>query len=349
MRTRVAKAVLQHELKSAQRRAGSRKQRQRGCRKQRKIKGLTTLKVCEPSMCVSEATCESSLIFYAPRGVILDLSPSPPSKKHPKGKPSLQHDVTSLKVINTTEGCTLSGEDGIPIFTLIPRNVVLRCSGQRKMTDLNALKCMSEGTKQLIRGIDREGETTMTKSFYRCVGNQPQRGTHGLIETKIMNDKNRHTWNRLKRMAKCMEGIATQYLPSQLLRGLAKARNAVPWLTFGDSSICASIAHSKDYYSASHTDPDFFMSFFKTYVEDGKEISLECKEHIHFCFPTVGYAVALRDGDVLLFNPLYHHCCSHKEKGTPTVHVCSFYLKTAVVGGNDNRIELTELQKHLLL
>jgi hypothetical protein len=105
-------------------------------------------------------------------------------------------------------------------------------------------------------------------------------------------------------MVKRMEGIAVQYLPSQLLRGLAKARNAVPWLTFGDSSICASIAHSQDYFSAVHTDPDFFMSLFTTYVENGEEISLECKEHIHFCFPTVGYAVALRDGDVLLFNPL---------------------------------------------
>ena len=343
-RTRAAKAVLQDQMKCAQRRAETKFKRRRGTQKQRKIDDLTTLKVSK-SMCVSETTCDSSHIFYAPKGV--DVLPQ--KKDDLQRKSRLQRDVTSLEVIDTTDGCTLSGDDGIPIFTLIPRHVVLSCSGDTKAAELKLLKRLSKDTKQTTRGNDREGETTNTKSHYRCVGNQPQRGRHGLLETKIKNDKGRHTWNGIKKMVKRVEHISIQYLSSPLLPGLVKARNAVPWRTFGDSSICASIAHSQDYSSAAHTDPDFFMSMFLTYVDDDEKLSLECEKHIHFCFPTVGYAVALRDGDVLLFNPLYHHCCSQKEKGTKTVHVCSFYLKTGVVGGNDNRIELTEFQKQLLL
>jgi len=64
----------------------------------------------------------------------------------------------------------------------------------------------------------------------------------------------------------------------------------------------------------------------------------------HFCFPEFGYAIAVRPGDVIIFNPNCYHCISSKNdayEGIP-VHVTSFYLKTAHVGGNDNRRELTE-------
>jgi hypothetical protein len=83
-------------------------------------------------------------------------------------KPNLQHDVVSLKVINTTEGCTLSGDNGIPIFTQIPRDVVLQCSGNKKKTELEALGHISRSAKQIIWGKDREGvTTTRDKSGYR--------------------------------------------------------------------------------------------------------------------------------------------------------------------------------------
>ncbi len=59
-------------------------------------------------------------------------------------------------------------------------------------------------------------------------------------------------------------------------------------------------------------------------------------------FPELGYCVGLRPGDQLIFNPLYYHCVSTKNFTVyeNPVHVTSFYLKTAIVGRNDNRKEL---------
>lgn len=157
-RTRAAKAVLQDSMKRARRRAETKSKRRRGAQKQLRIDGLLSLEV-SPSKCVSETMCDSSHIFYAPRG--LDILP--PKSDDLQRKPRLQRDVTSLKVIDTTNGCTLSGDDGIPTFTLIPRHVVLGCTGNAKATELKLLKRLSEVTKQTTRGSDREGLTTKTK------------------------------------------------------------------------------------------------------------------------------------------------------------------------------------------
>lgn len=70
----------------------------------------------------------------------------------------------------------------------------------------------------------------------------------------------------------------------------------------------------------------------------------------YFVFPSHGVAVGIRPGDMVIFNPMHHHCCSLKKvayKDNP-VFLSAFYLNTAVVGGNDNGVELTELQQKTL-
>ena len=49
-----------------------------------------------------------------------------------------------------------------------------------------------------------------------------------------------------------------------------------------------------------------------------------------------GVAVALRLSDLLLFNPKAMHCVSSRTLLAYDVFCMLFYLKTAVVGGNDN-------------
>ena len=67
----------------------------------------------------------------------------------------------------------------------------------------------------------------------------------------------------------------------------------------------------------------------------------------YFCFPEYGYAVALRHGDILLFNPLVEHCDSSKRVDHD-VFCCSLYVKSKLVGGNNNTEELTMDQKEFL-
>ena len=64
---------------------------------------------------------------------------------------------------------------------------------------------------------------------------------------------------------------------------------------------------------------------------------------VYFVFPEFGLAVGLRPGDQLLFNPFYYHSVSTKNFGiyNNPVFVASFYLKTSIVGGqNDNDKEI---------
>lgn len=71
---------------------------------------------------------------------------------------------------------------------------------------------------------------------------------------------------------------------------------------------------------------------------------------VYFVFPEYGVAVALRPGDQLIFNSRHYHCVSMREQvyKESEVYVTTFYMKTAVVGQNDNRIELTNMQKEVL-
>ena len=69
----------------------------------------------------------------------------------------------------------------------------------------------------------------------------------------------------------------------------------------------------------------------------------------YFTFAEQGIAVALRPGDMLIFNPLYHHCLSSCTSlyEADDVFCLSLYLKTVVVGKNNNSLPLTETETHL--
>jgi hypothetical protein len=67
-------------------------------------------------------------------------------------------------------------------------------------------------------------------------------------------------------------------------------------------------------------------------------------------FPTYGFAIPLRPGDHLLFNPLIFHGCSAKldEYEDSDISLLAFYLKLATISGNDaDKVGLTQLEDSL--
>jgi len=68
---------------------------------------------------------------------------------------------------------------------------------------------------------------------------------------------------------------------------------------------------------------------------------------VYFCFPTLGVAVPLRPGDYLLFNALIPHCVSSRCRHNDSIMCVSMYLKTAVIGMNNNALSLTKNQAML--
>ena len=72
-------------------------------------------------------------------------------------------------------------------------------------------------------------------------------------------------------------------------------------------------------------------------------------DHIvtYFCFPTLGVAVPCHTGDYFIFNALIPHCISSRCHHEDEIISTAFYLKTAVVGLDNNNLPLTEGQKLL--
>ncbi len=55
-----------------------------------------------------------------------------------------------------------------------------------------------------------------------------------------------------------------------------------------------------------------------------------------FAFPQIGIAVQLHPGDTQMFNPQEPHCISLCWNKNDNIYCISSYLKTQVVGLNDN-------------
>ena len=70
----------------------------------------------------------------------------------------------------------------------------------------------------------------------------------------------------------------------------------------------------------------------------------------YFIFTEIKVAVAIRPGDWLVFNPRTKHCCSKKTSFYKNIRasLCSFYLKSSAVGGNNNLNELESEETSVL-
>ena len=88
-------------------------------------------------------------------------------------------------------------------------------------------------------------------------------------------------------------------------------------------------------YLRSHIDQDFTMSIVQAHTNN-RDYQVNDKILCYFAFPRIGMAVALRPGDFLLFNPQELHSISSRCRSEDEIFCISSYLKTGVVGLNDN-------------
>ena len=95
-----------------------------------------------------------------------------------------------------------------------------------------------------------------------------------------------------------------------------------------------------------HTNSDFTMSIANVHLKGMDKYELDDPIIIYFCFPTLGIAVPLRPVDFLIFT-LIPHCFSSQCRQADEVMVISMYLKSSVVGLNDNLLPLDNKQYHL--
>ena len=104
------------------------------------------------------------------------------------------------------------------------------------------------------------------------------------------------------------------------------------------------IAFGSNVFLHCHTDADFTMSIARVFLKGQNTYETDDDVIVYFCFPTLGAAVPLRPGNVLLFNALIPPCISSRCKQRDEVMCLSMYLKTACVGLNNNDLLLTTPQ-----
>ena len=93
-----------------------------------------------------------------------------------------------------------------------------------------------------------------------------------------------------------------------------------------------------------HTDNDYTMSMVQIHLKGKVKYNIEDDVVVYFCFPTLGVAVPLRPGDFLLFNALIPHCVSSRCRQAEEILSIAMYLKTSVVGMNNNQLPPNSLQ-----
>ena len=89
------------------------------------------------------------------------------------------------------------------------------------------------------------------------------------------------------------------------------------------------------------------MSMAQIHLKEKDVYKIDDDVVVYFCFPTLGVAVPLRPGDFLLFNALIPHCVSSRCRQDNDIFSIAMYLKTFVVGMNNNQLPVSSNQSFL--
>jgi len=136
------------------------------------------------------------------------------------------------------------------------------------------------------------------------------------------------------------------------------AKKVVPFKTFTSSmadhpskfnaQFFGGIAFGTNVFLCCHTDEDFTFSIMQVFIKGTSQYRLDDQVVANFCFPTIGVAVPLCLGDYLLLNTRIPHSISSRCKFKVEILCTSTYLKTAIVGMNNNNLPLTQVQARII-
>jgi len=274
----------------------------------------------------------------------------------PKGpKPSWALPVldSSMTVVDCRphQGIVSWIKRGCPAFIRIPRVEALRIAEMDDMTNSNRMCTALQGAIDATAASNMRGQGKRNLSKYKtaCLGVQLNRASPGLRQYTYHKDKmNPQDWDYIvSYIVKC-EKAYERYVPTDIVSHTQEARRVVEYNlilpTSGEKGkgtrIFPGINISLDACLPCHTDNDFTLSVVSIHSK-GVCYKSDDTVRAYFCFPTLKMAVPLRLGDLLVFNALVPHCISSKCNAGDNLYSISLYLKTGVVGLNDNSKNLT--------
>ena len=170
-------------------------------------------------------------------------------------------------------------------------------------------------------------------------------------------------WRNVMRMVRRAELLFESFAPDEVLHHIQSAKEVVPFMTMHAPPLTdhdpvseraippakyfGCIAFGRNVFLRCHTDDDFTLSIAHILLDGRDCYQLDDKIVVYFCFPTLGIAVPMRPGDFLLFNARIPHCILSQRIAGHNIMCISLFLKTLVVGGNNNSIPITHEQELL--
>ena len=244
-----------------------------------------------------------------------------------------------------------TSQDNVATFTLCPRRTSLTRTGllenPGKVNDLlTSFKCIEK--VQRMSAKRGNGKPVFGEAKYiGCYGNQTQRSTRGTklsYHFRFISDECKtNTLN----YATNLEHLVREFSEREAAQLVREARSICSWGTLGRCNIYSSFAFGRNVYLPAHEDMDFTYSIVSV-LKNADAYRLEDECIAYFCFPNQGIAVPMKPGDVMIFNPCEPHCISSRCKREDDILCISLYLKSAMVGGNDNSVDLTKEQEETL-
>jgi hypothetical protein len=240
------------------------------------------------------------------------------------------------------------------LFTLLPREWVKKIFDETAIFFDNFVKILDCNPKIDPRGGSKvpvfQGDTRQT--YFTC-GKAPKRNEKivDVVERKLAELNMQEASELLHQYVAKVNHAAKGYIDTKSIHFAEMVNHMVGLNCFkignnkGVKSFWTAFAMAMNCAFPLHKDEDYFMGIVGILGSAGYHMDDSQQSSVlqYFCFPTVGTAVALRNGDLLLFNPLPHHCLSSKATKTENVISTSLYLKTAVVGGNNNERSIKDL------
>ena len=288
-----------------------------------------------------------------------------PPIKPPDGLQWQSYPVNMLHVedeMNPNLGLTFHKIDGIRPFIRMPRNMSLSITANvgfnKIMHSLNA--CENLRSTSLSRGDAKKVFSDYgTRPTYVCLGPQASRNSKTVLtQAPCMDSLSDTHWRSLVWMMRRAEHCFRCLAEPAVISHLDLAKRIVPFKTFISSSsehpdnfhaqFFGGIAFGKNVFLRCHTDQDFTFSIIQVFLKGHDRYQVTDDVVVYFCFPTIGVAVPLRPGDYLLFNATIPHCVSSRCRFEDEILVTSMYLKTAIVGMNNNDLPLTDEQAWII-
>jgi hypothetical protein len=276
-----------------------------------------------------------------------------------------------MRIVDSTTGIEMARNDKLrtKVFRLLPRHAIIEKSNWDANENYKTLIAYHKEVvdvkgkqKPSVRTSSSGGERQAlyedgSEQWYHTPGAKINRNGRGVTNTKPI-DIDPKKWNDLMRMMRRAEDISKTYLEKEMIWGVTEAHKRVNWPKVklsGDETpagiddaarnqlpmmeqgpqIWQQLAVANNVMLNCHKDDDFFVSGV-TVLHECDAYTMEDPIVQYFVFPEDGVAVALRAGDILLFNPSIPHCISSRCYYKHDILACSFYLKARLVGGHDN-------------